>query len=95
VTKAKQPVTPYAMTTPAGKAALARRDAAASERYFGDLIEARLQELRATDPVLRALNMLRRVAIALPPELLARGYTPLLGGPDEPIEWQPPQSEET
>jgi hypothetical protein len=95
VTKAKRHVAPYAMTTPAGKAALAQRDADASERYFDGLIEARLQELRAIDPVLRSLDMLRRVAIALPPELLARGYTPLLAGPDEPVDWQPPQSEET
>jgi hypothetical protein len=89
----KRPVVPYEMTTPVGKAALAQRDAAAWGRYYDDLIEARLQELKATDPVLLALATLRRVAVALPPELLARGYTPLLAGPDEPIEWKPPQPE--
>jgi hypothetical protein len=94
MTEVKQPVMPYAMTTPAGKAALAQRDATAWERHYDGLIEARLQELMATDPVLLALKTLQRVAAALPPELLARGYTPLLAGPDEPVEWMPPQSED-
>jgi hypothetical protein len=44
--------------------------------------------------VLLALATLRRVAVALPLELLARGYTPVLAGPDEPVEWKPPEFEE-
>jgi hypothetical protein len=82
------------MTTEIGRAALAERDAAAWARYYDDLIEARLQELEATDPVLLALKTLKRVAVAIPPELLARGYIPLLVGPDEPVEWKPPESKE-
>jgi hypothetical protein len=83
------------MTTEAGRTALARRDAAAAARDYDCRIEARLQELRGTDPVLLALKTLRRVAVALPSELLARGYTPVLAGPNRPVEWKPPQSEET
>jgi hypothetical protein len=82
------------MMTEAGRTALAQRDAAAAARDYDRQIEARLEELRVTDPVLQALATLRRVAVALPPELLAKGYTPVLAGPDEPVEWKPPQSEE-
>jgi hypothetical protein len=82
------------MTTEVGRAALAKREAAAAARDYDLQIEARLEELRATDPVMLALATLRRVAVALPTELLARGWTPLLVGPDEPVEWKPPQSEE-
>jgi hypothetical protein len=77
------------MTTEVGRNALAQRDAAAAARDFDCQIEARLQELLATDPMLRALATLRRFALALPSELLARGWTPLLVGPDE-ITWRPP-----
>jgi hypothetical protein len=85
---------PYAMTTAAGKAALPQYDAAVWERHYDALIEARLRELEVTDPVLLALKTLKRVATALPPDLLARGYIPLLAGPGEPVEWKPPESEE-
>jgi hypothetical protein len=77
------------MMTEAGRTALAQRDAAAAARDYDGQIEARLQELRATDPVVLALATLRRVAVALPSELLARGWTPLLVGPDE-ITWRRP-----
>ena len=84
----------YEMTTEVGRAALAKREAAAVARDYDRQIEARSEDLRATDPVLLALATLRRVAVALPPELLARGYTPVLTGPDGPVEWKPPESEE-
>jgi hypothetical protein len=45
-------------------------------------------------PRLLALATLRRVAAALPPELLARHYTPVLAGPDDAVERVPSQSEE-
>jgi hypothetical protein len=77
------------MTTEVGRIALAQRDASAAARDFDYKIEARLQELLTTDPVLRALTALRRFALALPSELLARGWTPLLVGPDE-ITWRAP-----
>jgi hypothetical protein len=77
------------MTTEVGRITLAQRDAAATARDFDCRIEARLQELRAIDPVVRALATLRRVAVALPSELLARGWTPLLVGPDK-ITWRRP-----
>jgi hypothetical protein len=77
------------MTTQAGRIALAQRDAAAAARDYDRQIEARLQELGKTDPVVRALATLRRVAVALPSELLARGWTPLLVGPDK-ITWRRP-----
>jgi hypothetical protein len=81
----------YEMQTAAGRAALARCGAAIAARDFDLAIDERLRELRATDPVLLALMTLRRFAIALPMELLARGWTPLLAGPDDPVRWKPPE----
>jgi hypothetical protein len=78
----------YAMRTEAGRVALARRYTNAAVREFDRAIEARLEELQASDPDLCALILLRPVAVALPEELLARGWTPLLAGPDEPIKWR-------
>jgi hypothetical protein len=83
---------PYEMQTPAGKAALARRDTVAAARDFDLAIERRLEELRSSDPVLCTLRTLRRVALALPAELLSRGWVPVLTGPHDPIRWRPPQS---
>ena len=81
----------FEMQTEAGRAALARRGAAIAAREFDLAIDERLKELRATDPVLLALMTLQRFAIALPVELLARGWTPLLAGPDDPVRWKPPE----
>jgi hypothetical protein len=44
-----------------------------------------------SDPVLSALATLQRYAVALPSELLARGWIPMLAGPDEPVRWKPPE----
>jgi hypothetical protein len=81
---------PYEMRTSIGKAALAQRDAAMAAYDLDRAIEARLAELRQTDSVIRALVVLKRCATALPAELLRRGWTPLLAGPDELVEWRPP-----
>jgi hypothetical protein len=81
---------PYEMRTPTGKAALAHRDATMAARDFDQAIEERLAELRQEDPVIRALMLLKRCATALPAELLRRGWTPVLAGPDEPVQWRPP-----
>jgi hypothetical protein len=80
----------YEMRTPSGKFALARRDAAMAAHDFDRAVERRLAELRTTDPVILALVVLKRCAMALPAELLDRGWTPLLAGPDEPVQWRPP-----
>lgn len=71
---------PYAMQTEAGRAALAHREAAIAARQYDAAIEACRAELRA-------LISLRQVAVALPAELLSRGWIPLLTGPDK-IEWR-------
>jgi hypothetical protein len=73
---------PYVMQTEAGRVALARRQATIWAREFDAAIEALLEELRA-------LTSLRRVAVELPTELLARGWAPTLAGPDK-IEWRRP-----
>lgn len=73
---------PYAMRTEAGRVALARRQAAIWAHDFDAAIEACQEELRA-------LISLRRAAMALPAELLSRGWLPLLTGPDK-IEWRQP-----
>ena len=73
---------PYVMQTAVGRAAIARRQAAIAAREFDVMIEACQEELRA-------LISLRRVAVALPAELLSRGWIPLLMGPDK-IEWRQP-----
>jgi hypothetical protein len=78
------------MRTPSGKAALAQRDAAMAARDYDPAIERRLAELRTTDPVILALMVLKRCATALPGEFLRRGWTPVLAGPNEPIQWRPP-----
>jgi hypothetical protein len=61
---------PYEIRTPSGKAALARRDAAMAAHDFDRAIERGLAELRTTDPVILALMVLKRCAIALPAGLL-------------------------
>jgi hypothetical protein len=81
---------PYEMRTSTGKAALAKRDAAMAARDYDRAIERRLAELRSGDPVILALMVLKRCATALPVELLRRGWTPVLAGPDEPVQWRPP-----
>jgi hypothetical protein len=73
----------YELQTPAGRDAAARRAANAAARDLDLAIEAKLAELRA-------LMTLRRVALALPAELLSRGWVPMLTGPDDPIQWRPP-----
>jgi hypothetical protein len=73
---------PYAMRTEAGRVALAARQAAIWARDFDAAIEACQEELHA-------LISLRQVAVALPAELLSRGWDPLLMGPDK-IEWRHP-----
>ena len=75
----------YELQTPAGRAAAARRAANAAARDLDLAIEAKLVELRA-------LMTLRRVAHALPAELLSRGWVPILTGPDDPIQWRLPPS---
>ena len=75
----------YELTTDCGRVAAARRAAKAAARDLDLAIEAKLAELRA-------LRTLRRVALALPAELLSRGWVPVLTGPDDPIQWRPPPS---
>ena len=48
-----------------------------------------LAEQRTGSLVLQTLILLRRCAVALPSELLARGWTPVLVGPDK-IRWRRP-----
>ena len=74
----------YELQTPAGRDAAARRAANGVARDLDQVIQGKLAELRA-------LRTLRRVALALPTELLSRGWVPVLTGPDEPIQWRPPQ----
>ncbi len=75
-------ITPYAMQTAVGRTALARRQAAIAADEFDAAIEACLEELRR-------LISLRQIAVALPAELLSRGWIPLLTGPDK-VEWRQP-----
>ncbi len=75
-------ITPYAMQTAGGRAALASRHAAIYAREFDAAIEVCLAELRS-------LISLRQIAVALPAELLSRGWVPLLTGPDK-VEWRRP-----
>jgi hypothetical protein len=82
---------PYEMQTQAGRMALARRAAALAARKLDLAIEGRVEQLRETDPVICALATLRRVALALPSELLARGWIPALGGLDDVV-WRPPRA---
>jgi hypothetical protein len=75
-------IAPYAMRTEAGRVALAARQAAI---WVGDIDAA----IEACQEEFRALISLRQVAVALPAELLSRGWVPLLMGPDK-IEWRQP-----
>jgi hypothetical protein len=83
---------PYEMRTEAGRTALARRAAALAARKLDLAIEGRLEQLRESDPVICALAALRRVALALPSELLRRGWIPALAGVDDVV-WRPPEVE--
>ena len=73
---------PYELQTPVGRSAAARRAANASAREFDHLIEAKVDEVRA-------LLTLRRIATALPAELLRRQWTPALDDAGE-VMWKPP-----
>jgi hypothetical protein len=80
----------YELQTTEGRAAAASLDAAAAAERYDHLIEIRLQDLFASDPVLLALLTLRRVGIALPAELNRRGWVPSLTEPNQPVQWHPP-----
>ena len=82
----------YEMQTEVGRTALARRAAALAARKLDLAIEGRVEQLRETDPVICALAALQRVALALPSELLARGWIPALAGVDDVV-WRPPEVE--
>jgi hypothetical protein len=75
----------YVLRTPAGRSAAARRAATSIARHFDEAIAIKRAELEA-------LEVLKHIVIAAPQELLSRGWVPVLIGPDDPIEWQPPQS---
>jgi hypothetical protein len=75
-------VVPYELQTPAGRDAAARRAANAAASDIDDLVEAKLEEVRA-------LLMLRRIAISLPGKLLRRQWKPAVTKAGE-VRWKPP-----
>jgi hypothetical protein len=83
-------ITSYELQTAEGRAAAASLDAATAADRYDRLIEIRLRELFASDPVLLALATLRGVAIALPAEANRRGWVPSLAGSGQPVQWRPP-----
>jgi hypothetical protein len=80
----------YELQTAEGRTAAASLDAAAAAERYDHLIETRLKELFASDPVLLALSTMQRVGIALPAELNRRGWVPTLTGPGQPVQWRSP-----
>jgi hypothetical protein len=81
----------YELITPAGRNAAAQRYVTMVIRDLDRAIKRRLEELHESDPELCALAMLKRVAVALPEELLRRQWIPAVDDAGE-VRWRPPQS---
>jgi hypothetical protein len=82
---------PYELKTPIGRNAASRRYTTMVIRDLDRAIEGRLQELRQSDPILNVLAVLKRIATALPGELLRRQWRPAVTEAGE-VMWRPPQS---